>query len=138
MIDGHKTAKNYRRRTKLVFETPHTSLRDARQLAKASKKRPVSSRRLVCGGHNSPSRHTHTCRISTPTSACEPGGTAWPMSRIMGISSCWCTRSLSPAALLGPCIYSYCSMFSVSRNPWSAPNDQTYNGMLIKLDCFIG
>ena len=36
---------------KLVFETPHTSRRDETRLTPTSKNRPVSSRRLVCGGH---------------------------------------------------------------------------------------
>ena len=39
MIDGQTTIKNYRRRKKLVFETPHTSRRDKtrRQLTNTSK-----------------------------------------------------------------------------------------------------
>ena len=62
-----------------------------------------------------------TSTICMPTNPCDPGGTAWPRSRMSGTSFWSWTKILSPAPSLGPLIYSYCSMFSFKRKPRSAP-----------------
>ncbi len=56
-----------------------------------------------------------------PKNAWAPGGTACPRSCTSGNCDWSCTSILSPAPVLGPVMYSYCSMFKCNLNPRSAP-----------------
>lgn len=69
----------------------------------------------------------------SPMNAWVPVGTAMPSSRTRGWSSLTWVRTLTPAASLGPGIYSYCSTFSRRFKPLSEPEKMWHNGKMTQM-----